>query len=162
MTEFQCCFHPQTPCLLLAVDHAHTAGHRTDTVALYLYTLHLQVAGVLESPSVAPPQAKPLILLNDKRYGNTAKADRRMIMDIDRVAADLQELYPNAEVRAVRFRDLSWPDQLRLLSRASVFVTTQGSSAFRLVFLPKGATCIMVGSPDPKITEWKSFHELDR
>lgn len=115
-----------------------------------------------EVPSIASPQDKPLVLLNDKRFGPRSKADRRMIMDIDKVAADLQALYPNVEVRAVRFRDMSWPDQLQLLSRARVFVTTQGSSAFRLVFLPKGATCIVVGSPDPKGTEWKSFHELDR
>ena len=121
-----------------------------------------QVGGVLESQSLGPSQTRPLIILNDKRYGPSAKPDRRMILDIDELAANISALYPNAEVLAVRFRDLEWSDQLRLLSRATVFITTQGSSAFRLVFMPKGATCIMIGSPDPKKSEWKSFHELDR
>jgi hypothetical protein len=65
-------------------------------------------------------------------------------------------------VRAVRLRDLSWPDKLRLLSRTSVFITTQGSSAFRLVFLPRGSTTVVVGSPETGSPEWVNFHELDR
>lgn len=49
------------------------------------------------------------------------------------------------------------------MSQTSVFITTQGSSAFRWVWLPEGATCIVVGAPEgPEKTVWKSFHELDR
>jgi hypothetical protein len=66
------------------------------------------------------------------------------------------------QVRAVRLRDLSWPDKLRLLSRTSVFITTQGSSAFRLVFLPRGSTAVIVGGPETGSPEWVNFHELDR
>jgi hypothetical protein len=65
-------------------------------------------------------------------------------------------------VRAVRLRDLPWPDVLRLLSRTAVFITTQGSSAFRLVFLPPGSTAVVVGGPDTRSSTWKNFHELDR
>jgi hypothetical protein len=66
------------------------------------------------------------------------------------------------QVRAVRLRDLSWPEKLRLLSRTSVFITTQGSSAFRLVFLPRGSTAVIVGGPETASPEWVNFHELDR
>jgi hypothetical protein len=66
------------------------------------------------------------------------------------------------QVRAVRLRDLSWPDKLRLLSRTAVFITTQGSSAFRLVFLPRGSTAVIVGGPETGSLEWRNFHELDR
>jgi hypothetical protein len=84
-----------------------------------------------------------------------------MMMDIEALAQNLTAQYP-AGVQAVRFRDMEWREQLRVLSQTKVFITTQGSSAFRLVFLPPGATCIMIGAPEPHNTSWKSFHELDR
>jgi len=107
-------------------------------------------------------QTRPLILLNDKRHGPNASADRRMILNIDEISANLTVMYPAAEVRAIRFRDLTLDEQVRWLSRASVFITTQASSSFGLVFLPKGATCIMIGAPQSSTkTVWTSFYELD-
>lgn len=125
--------------------------------------MFLQVAGVLDKKV----NARPLILLNDKRFHGTRPDtlgnDRRMILNIEQLATEIKATYPSADVVPVRFRDLTWPDQLRLLSQAVVFITTQGSSAFRLVWLPPGAACIMIGSPKaPVKTEWKSYHELDR
>jgi hypothetical protein len=207
------------------------------TLLLTLLLLLSQLHGVSEAASVQQA-AKPLVLLNDKRHGPGGKPDRRLILDVDALAANLSALYPGCEVsgrrvartglvvtsaydqvyvgtgdfalfagrnelcigatasdqsvwcgtptsssseplldicascsgvaplllqvRAVRLRDLSWPDKLRLLSRTSVFVTTQGSSAFRLVFLPRGSTAVIVGGPETGSPEWVNFHELDR
>lgn len=141
------------------------------TDGVQLLTHCMQVAGVLEGSYTS----RPLVLLNDKRYHDstaagssvtTLKSDRRMILEIEHLADDIRAAYPTADVVAVRFRDLSWPDQLRLLSQAKVFITTQGSSAFRWVWLPPGSTCVVIGAPEaaPGLghTEWKSFHELDR
>eukprot|EP00878_Enallax_costatus_P041671 GHUV01048513.1.p1 GENE.GHUV01048513.1~~GHUV01048513.1.p1 ORF type:complete len:150 (+),score=8.38 GHUV01048513.1:562-1011(+) len=86
-----------------------------------------------------------------------------MILDIENLVASIQSEYTTADVVAARFRDLSWPDQLRLLSQASVFITTQGSSAFRWVWLRPGATVIVLGAPNAFTpNEWKNFHELDK
>jgi hypothetical protein len=117
----------------------------------------LQVQGITEERP-----AKPLILLNDKRFGADNKVDRRMIIDIDGLVSNLSALYPAAEVKAVRFRDLTVTEQIRWTTRAKVFITTQGSSSFLMVFLPAGATCVMVGSPAGNSTKWVSFYELDR
>lgn len=85
-----------------------------------------------------------------------------MILNIDEVAANLTAMYPTAEVKVIRFRDLPLAEQIKWLARAKVLITTQASSSFGLVFLPKGATCIMVGAPQAdKQTMWKSFYELD-
>lgn len=105
---------------------------------------------------------QPLVLLNDKRSGPGGTPDRRMVKDVEALASNLSMLYPSANFTAVRFRDMPWAEQLHLLSRAKIFITTQGSSAFRLVFLPRGAVCVMVGAPEGNQTEWVSFHELDR
>lgn len=123
----------------------------------------LQVAGVVGGSYTS----RPLILLNDKRYhdssSSTLKSDRRMILDIEQLAEEIRAAYPTADVVAVRFRDLSWPDQLQMISQAKMFITTQGSSAFRWIWLPPGSTCIVIGAPEESgHTEWKSFHELDR
>ncbi|WIA34965.1 hypothetical protein OEZ86_013246 [Tetradesmus obliquus] len=118
----------------------------------------LQMHGIQQEH---PP--KPLIVLNDKRFGASNQTDRRMLLDIEPLVSNLSALYPQAEVRAVRFRDLNMTEQLRLVAHATVFITTQGSSAFRLVFLPEGATCVYVGSPkSADATKWVPFYELDR
>jgi hypothetical protein len=44
-----------------------------------------------------PAAAKPLVLLNDKRHG-VNEGDRRMIINIDEVAANLTAAYPSCEV----------------------------------------------------------------
>jgi len=77
---------------------------------------------------------KPLILLNDKRFGLHSERDRRMILNIDEVAANLTAMYPDAEVKVIRFRDLALAQQIKWLARAKVFITTQASSSFGLVF----------------------------
>uniref|UniRef100_A0A383WL63 Glycosyltransferase 61 catalytic domain-containing protein n=1 Tax=Tetradesmus obliquus TaxID=3088 RepID=A0A383WL63_TETOB len=119
----------------------------------------MQIQGIQEEQQ----PSRQLILINDKRFGASNETDRRMLLDIEPLVEKLSALYPGFEVRAVRFRDLTWTEQLRWMSRAKVFVTTQGSSAFRFVFLPPGATCVVVGSPaSNNTTYFKPFHELDR
>jgi hypothetical protein len=86
-----------------------------------------------------------------------------MILNIDEVAANLTAtMYPDVEVKVIRFRDLALAQQIKWLARARVLITTQASSSFGLVFLPPGVTCIMVGAPQASNkTMWKSFYELD-
>lgn len=43
---------------------------------------------------------------------------------------------------------LPWRTQLEILMQTTVFITTEGSSSFRAVFLPPGASVIMLGHPD--------------
>lgn len=68
----------------------------------------------------------------------------------------------------VAFMSLSWPAQLELLGRTAVFITTEGSSSFRYVFLPPGASSIILSHPDvftpgaePR-GEFAAFHEIDK
>lgn len=56
--------------------------------------------------------SRPLILLNDKRHGSEGQPDRRMIMNIDEVTSRLSGIYRTAEVKAIRFRDLSMNEQV--------------------------------------------------
>lgn len=41
----------------------------------------------------------------------------------------------------------SWEEQLKIMMESTVFITTQGSSGFRYLFMPKGARVIVIGSP---------------
>ena len=42
----------------------------------------------------------------------------------------------------------SLEDQLKLLSKATVVITNVGSRSFRLIYLPNGASVILVGPPE--------------
>lgn len=55
----------------------------------------LQLNGIDEQ---AYSEERPLVLLNDKRFGADAQPDRRSIVDVDGVAANLSAAYPFAEV----------------------------------------------------------------
>lgn len=117
-------------------------------------------------------RARPLILLNDKRFTDkdgTLQDDRRMLLDIEALSRQLAAAFPHADVLPVRLRDLGMPDQLRLMAATRVFVTTSGSSSQPLVFMPRGATAIVVGQPEDEKTKalgpgvrFQSFEELDR
>ena len=48
----------------------------------------------------------------------------------------------------VQFQSLSVKEQLKELSDTSLYITTQGSAAFRWVFLPPGAAVVVFGSPE--------------
>lgn len=65
----------------------------TNTSSLLLSVLQLN--GITEQ---AYSNERPLVLLNDKRFGVDAQPDRRSIIDIDGVAANISAAYPSAEV----------------------------------------------------------------
>jgi hypothetical protein len=63
---------------------------------------------------------------------------------------------------------MTWNAQLQLMASSTVFVTTEGSSSFRYLFLPTGASAIVVAHPD-NITAGATtlaaeypFHEMDK
>eukprot|EP00667_Euglena_gracilis_P010088 EG_transcript_10261 len=99
-----------------------------------------------------------VIAVNDK-----AATDRRRIQNVEAVVASLRNA-TNCTVLSVSFEDLSPRQQLEVMGRTTVFITTQGSSAFRLVFLPVGAHTIMIGSlPIPgSVSATTPFFELSR
>lgn len=56
----------------------------------------------------------------------------------------------------------SWREQLEIMVGTTIFITTQGSSGFRYVFMPKGACVIVIGSPEGQNSGWpQPFFELE-
>lgn len=64
--------------------------------------------------SLSSENERPLVLMNDKRFGPDGEPDRRTIINLDDVRSQLAEKYPHAEVKAVRFRDVSVAEQVGL------------------------------------------------
>lgn len=127
-----------------------------------------QVSGILPA---AHTRRRPLVLLNDKRYrgeGSGLTSDKRAILNIDALAASIAAAYPGVDVLAVKFRDMPMVEQLQLMSAASVFVTTAGSSSLLSVFQPAGSLVILLGGPEDEdalqrpFISYTPFNELDR
>jgi hypothetical protein len=102
----------------------------------------------------------PVIVVSDKRGGrggNTERGERR-IANIDSVVDWISEDFSSAKVLKINFQPLSWYEQLRVLSRTSIFISPPGSSSFRMLFLPKGACAIVLGWPttDIKHAHWET------
>ena len=107
------------------------------------------------------------IVLNDKGedkrcIGNLDELEKCLSHDaLSRISLDNGWKVPfRSSVARVNFRTLNVTEQLENLSRTSIFITTQGSSAFRWVFLPPGAVVIVLGAPDGLVqTEYPAFFE---
>lgn len=109
------------------------------------------------------------IVLNDK------VGDRRRIANIEEVEECLSKLSPQdvfegarewpvgfqISVTRVNFRALNVTEQMRILAHTSLFITTQGSSAFRWVFLPSGSAAIVLGAPEGgESLRYPAFYEI--
>lgn len=113
---------------------------------------------------------KPLIVLNDKRYhrGSRLSSDKRMLLDIEELAAKLSDAYPMADILAVKFRDMPLVEQLQMMAATTVFITTAGSSSHMAVFMRPGSSAVVVGGLEDQQsqkTPWirfTPFDELDR
>lgn len=113
---------------------------------------------------------RTLVVLNDKRYhkGANLTTDKRSILHIEELAADIIAAYPQADVLVAKFRDMQMVEQLQIMSVAQVFITTAGSSSHLAVFMPRGSHAILLGGPETekdKEAPWgsyTSFNELDR
>jgi hypothetical protein len=116
------------------------------------------------------PRKRPVVVLNDKRYhqGGKLLKDKRIILDIEHLAARITDAYPQADVMVVRLRDMPMVEQLLIMSAAQVYITTAGSSSHLAVFMPRGSHVILLGGPetakDKEIPwgQYTSFNELDR
>lgn len=149
---------------MLSAPQVHTNEHGTNLYCLCC----AQVSGILPTGLNHP---RPLVVLNDKRYFSDGCLldDKRMILDIEQLAEQIQVAYPHADVLVVRLRDYSIPDQMRFMAAATVFITTPGSSSHMAVFMPYGSTAVIVGGPEDESTQnlppwvsYTSFNELDR
>src|SRR5689334_19034646 len=129
--------------------------------------LALQVSGILPS---AIARKRALVVLNDKRYHQIANltTDKRVILEIEDLAAEIAAAYPQVDVLLAKFRDMPMVEQLRTMSMAQVFITTAGSSSHLAVFMPRGGHTIYLGGPETeeeKQNPWgpyTAFNELDR
>ena len=101
----------------------------------------------------------PVIVVSDKRGGRGGGKEmgERRIANVDSVVDWIIQDFPSAKVLKVNFQPLSWHEQLRILSRTSIFISPPGSSSFRMLFLPKGARAIILSWPhtDAKNTHWE-------
>jgi hypothetical protein len=139
-------------------------------LALSLKFSCLQCLQVSDIYPAALTRKRPLIVLNDKRYykGPELMTDKRLILDIDKLASDISAAYPDADVLVVKFRDMPMVEQIQIMSAVQVFITTAGSSSHMAVFMPKGSSVIYLGAPqteEEKLQPWMSytaFNELDR
>ncbi|MEW5307169.1 MAG: hypothetical protein WDW36_009580 [Sanguina aurantia] len=98
-----------------------------------------------------------------------APADyRRRVLNPEELKQHLTLAFPSAKTAIVEFELLTPLQQLETMRGTDVFITLQGSAAFRLVFMGKGTSVIMVGSAiDPlrRVTnDWTytPFFELPR
>lgn len=111
------------------------------------------------------------VVLNDKRVQDgfySGQLDRRQIINIKEVEEHLKKALPAIRVESIKFVPMPWAEQLKKLSETTVFITTQGSAAFRFVFLPPGASVIFLSHPvditpgAPPTTSVLPFHEVDK
>lgn len=103
------------------------------------------------------------VVINDKK-------DRRRIANVHSVRECVQQHIGAAGKVIVHdfASDKSVKHQLEIMQQASIFVSTQGSSSFRHVFMATGSVCILVGSPlDAKLEAFEDanvnftpFHEI--
>eukprot|EP00892_Ulva_mutabilis_P006235 jgi/Ulvmu1/3984/UM183_0003.1 len=96
----------------------------------------------LQVPSVA--DLEPFVLILDGQ-----PRDKRHFTNADVVIPKLQKAFPGVRMEHVIISAHPLEEQLeRYLSKATVVVSSIGSRSFRLIYLPNGATTILVGPPE--------------
>jgi hypothetical protein len=101
----------------------------------------------------APLLAIPRILL----LGRTAKESRRFL-NVPEAILGLRSRFPGVRVEYAEMMDMTPEEQMHTLATTSVLITTVGSASFRLIYLPDGATTILMGAPVVRLPP--SFHHL--
>eukprot|EP00892_Ulva_mutabilis_P012437 jgi/Ulvmu1/9566/UM053_0055.1 len=91
----------------------------------------------------AAPALEPFVLFMDGQ-----KHERRHITNAGDLIPKLQQSFPGVRMEHVEISRLSLSEQLELLSKATVVITNIGSRSFRLIYLPNGATTILIGPPE--------------
>eukprot|EP00892_Ulva_mutabilis_P006239 jgi/Ulvmu1/3988/UM183_0007.1 len=74
--------------------------------------------------------------------------DKRHLTNADDLIPKLQQKFPGVRMEHVQISDYPLEKQLDYLSKATVVVTNIGSRSFRLIYLPNGASVILVGPPE--------------
>eukprot|EP00892_Ulva_mutabilis_P012436 jgi/Ulvmu1/9565/UM053_0054.1 len=91
----------------------------------------------------AAPELKPFVLFLDGQ-----KRERRHLTNAARLLPKLKKAFPGVRMEHVMISRHPLKRQLELLSKATVLVSNIGSRSFRLIYLPNGATTILVGPPE--------------
>eukprot|EP00892_Ulva_mutabilis_P006234 jgi/Ulvmu1/3983/UM183_0002.1 len=86
---------------------------------------------------------EPFVLFLDGRNG-----EKRHLHNADNLILKLQRRFPGVRMERVVMSILPLQEQLEYLSQATVVVSNIGSRSFRLIYLPNGATAILVGPPE--------------
>eukprot|EP00892_Ulva_mutabilis_P002583 jgi/Ulvmu1/12325/UM089_0009.1 len=95
----------------------------------------------IQVPSVA--DLEPFVLFLDGRTG-----EKRHLHNADDLIPKLQKTFPGVRMEHVVISAHPLEKQLDYLSKATVVVSNIGSRSFRLIYLPNGATAILVGPPE--------------
>eukprot|EP00892_Ulva_mutabilis_P012456 jgi/Ulvmu1/9583/UM054_0013.1 len=100
------------------------------------YRLHgLQVASA--------PDLEPFVLFLDGQ-----PKEKRHLTNADAIIPSLKKQFPGVRMEHVQISKHPLQKQLELLSQATVAISNIGSRSFRLIYLPNGATTILVGPPE--------------
>eukprot|EP00892_Ulva_mutabilis_P006238 jgi/Ulvmu1/3987/UM183_0006.1 len=98
----------------------------------------------LKVPSVA--DLKPFVIFLDGKYG-----EKRHLTNAVELIPKLQAEFPGVRMEHIRISRYPLDKQLAYLSKATVVITNIGSRSFRLIYLPNGASVILVGPPEYEI-----------
>eukprot|EP00892_Ulva_mutabilis_P012457 jgi/Ulvmu1/9584/UM054_0014.1 len=100
------------------------------------YRLHgLQVSSA--------PDLEPFVLFLDGK-----PREKRHLTNAGAIIPTLKKKFPGVRMEHVQISEYSLQKQLELLSQATVVISNIGSRSFRLIYLPNGATTILVGPPE--------------
>lgn len=94
-------------------------------------------------------------------FGDKKMADKRRIVNIPETVEHLRIQFPGVEVKTLIMSALDSQEQLEELSTTTVFITSIGSSSFRLIYLPEGAHTILVGAPEGRVKVGNSWSQVE-
>eukprot|EP00892_Ulva_mutabilis_P002582 jgi/Ulvmu1/12324/UM089_0008.1 len=86
---------------------------------------------------------EPFVLFLDGRNG-----EKRHLTNAEALIPKLKQRFPGVRMEHVVSSAQPLEEQLDYLSKATVVVSNIGSRSFRLIYLPNGATTILVGPPE--------------
>ncbi|KAL7544191.1 hypothetical protein ACHAWF_007569 [Thalassiosira exigua] len=90
----------------------------------------------------------------------TKRSDGRTLHNLDALISNLTGVYGSSvEIITVEWPELSFQEQLELISTTTVHLTPPGGVSFISLFLPKWATSVRLYPGDYKM-EWHIFHYL--
>eukprot|EP00892_Ulva_mutabilis_P012438 jgi/Ulvmu1/9567/UM053_0056.1 len=91
----------------------------------------------------AAPDLEPFVLFIDGQ-----PHERRHLTNAKELLPTLRKTFPGVRMQHAEISRYPLEEQLELLSKATIVVSNIGSRSFRLIYVPNGATTILVGPPE--------------